>query len=80
MTPAYLELRAGEVEFNAANLGEDDHDFSVRDAAAATSPPSRSGPARATPSGSRSAPASTRCSARSRATRRSGMRADVTVR
>jgi hypothetical protein len=35
VTPAYLELRAGEVEFNAANLGEDDHDFSVRDAAAA---------------------------------------------
>jgi Copper binding proteins, plastocyanin/azurin family len=35
VTPSYLELRAGEVEFNAANLGEDDHDFSVRDAAAA---------------------------------------------
>jgi plastocyanin len=33
VTPAYRELRAGEVEFNAANLGEDDHDFSVRDAA-----------------------------------------------
>jgi hypothetical protein len=35
VTPSYLALRAGEVEFNAANLGEDDHDFSVRDAAAA---------------------------------------------
>ncbi len=35
VTPSYLELRAGEVEFNPANLGEDDHDFSVRDAAAA---------------------------------------------
>jgi plastocyanin len=32
VTPSYRELRAGEVEFNAANLGEDDHDFSVRDA------------------------------------------------
>ena len=32
VTPSYLELRAGEIEFNAANLGEDDHDFSVRDA------------------------------------------------
>ncbi len=31
MTPSYRELRAGEIEFNAANLGEDDHDFSVRD-------------------------------------------------
>jgi hypothetical protein len=30
VTPAYLELKAGEVEFNAANLGEDDHDFSIR--------------------------------------------------
>ena len=28
---SYPELRAGEVEFNAANLGEDVHDFSVRD-------------------------------------------------
>jgi hypothetical protein len=32
VTPSYRELRAGEVEFNASNLGEDDHDFSVRDA------------------------------------------------
>ncbi|HEX5619765.1 MAG TPA: hypothetical protein VFX51_15195, partial [Solirubrobacteraceae bacterium] len=32
VTPAYRELAAGEVEFNAANLGEDDHDFSIRDA------------------------------------------------
>ena len=31
VTPSYRELRAGEVEFNASNLGEDDHDFSVRD-------------------------------------------------
>jgi hypothetical protein len=31
VTPAYRELAAGEVEFNAANLGEDDHDFSIRD-------------------------------------------------
>ena len=29
--PSYRELKAGEVEFNAANLGEDEHDFSVRD-------------------------------------------------
>jgi hypothetical protein len=33
VTPAYRELRAGEVEFHAANLGEDDHDLSVRDGA-----------------------------------------------
>ena len=32
VTPAYRELRAGEVELNAANLGEDDHDLSIRDA------------------------------------------------
>ena len=32
MTPSYRELRAGEVESNAHNLGEDAHDFSVRDA------------------------------------------------
>jgi plastocyanin len=32
VTPAYRTLKAGAVEFNAANLGEDDHDFSVRDA------------------------------------------------
>ena len=32
VTPAYRELAAGAVEFNASNLGEDDHDFSVRDA------------------------------------------------
>jgi hypothetical protein len=31
VTPSYRELKAGEVEFNASNLGEDDHDFSVRD-------------------------------------------------
>jgi plastocyanin len=31
VTPAYRALQAGEVEFNVANLGEDDHDFSVRD-------------------------------------------------
>jgi plastocyanin len=31
VTPAYRELAAGEVEFNAANLGEDDHDFSIRE-------------------------------------------------
>jgi plastocyanin len=36
VAPAYRELRAGAVEFNAANLGEDDHDFSVRDADGAT--------------------------------------------
>jgi plastocyanin len=30
VTPAYRTLRAGEVEFNATNLGMDDHDFSVR--------------------------------------------------
>jgi hypothetical protein len=35
VTPSYPQLRAGEVEFNPTNLGEDDHDFSVRDAAAA---------------------------------------------
>ena len=34
VTPAYRELAAGEVEFNAANLGEDDHDFSIREDAA----------------------------------------------
>jgi uncharacterized cupredoxin-like copper-binding protein len=33
VTPAYRELAAGEVEFNAANLGEDDHDFSIRQGA-----------------------------------------------
>jgi uncharacterized cupredoxin-like copper-binding protein len=32
VTPAYRELAAGPIEFNAANLGEDDHDFTVRDA------------------------------------------------
>jgi Copper binding proteins, plastocyanin/azurin family len=32
VTPAYRVLAAGNVEFNAANLGEDDHDFSVGDA------------------------------------------------
>jgi hypothetical protein len=31
VTPSYRELKAGEVEFNASNLGEDEHDFSVRD-------------------------------------------------
>ena len=31
VTPSYRELRAGEVEFSASNLGEDAHDFSVRD-------------------------------------------------
>jgi copper binding plastocyanin/azurin family protein len=31
VTPAYRVLAAGEVEFNAANLGEDDHDFSIRE-------------------------------------------------
>jgi len=31
VSPAYRELAAGEVEFNAANLGEDDHDFSIRE-------------------------------------------------
>jgi hypothetical protein len=31
VTPSYRELKAGEVEFNAANLGEDEHDFSLRD-------------------------------------------------
>lgn len=36
VTPAYRELAVGEIEFNAANLGEDDHDFSVRDADGAT--------------------------------------------
>jgi Copper binding proteins, plastocyanin/azurin family len=35
VTPAYRALRAGEVEFNAANLGEDDHDFSIRNAGGA---------------------------------------------
>jgi plastocyanin len=30
VTPSYRTLAAGTVEFNAANLGEDDHDFSVR--------------------------------------------------
>jgi Copper binding proteins, plastocyanin/azurin family len=30
VTPAYRVLGAGTVEFNAENLGEDDHDFSVR--------------------------------------------------
>jgi uncharacterized cupredoxin-like copper-binding protein len=35
VTPSYRELKAGEVEFNASNLGEDDHDFSVRDGAGA---------------------------------------------
>ena len=30
VTPAYNELRAGPVEFNATNLGMDDHDFSLR--------------------------------------------------
>ncbi|HET8757726.1 MAG TPA: plastocyanin/azurin family copper-binding protein [Solirubrobacteraceae bacterium] len=34
VTPAYRELAAGEVEFNAANLGEDDHDLSIRQDAA----------------------------------------------
>jgi Copper binding proteins, plastocyanin/azurin family len=34
VTPAYRELAVGEVEFNAANLGEDDHDFSIREDAA----------------------------------------------
>ena len=29
--PAYRELKAGSIEFNANNLGMDDHDFSVRD-------------------------------------------------
>jgi hypothetical protein len=33
VTPSYRELRAGEVEFNATNLGEDEHDFSLRDGA-----------------------------------------------
>jgi hypothetical protein len=32
VTPAYDELQAGPVEFNATNLGMDDHDFTVRDA------------------------------------------------
>jgi hypothetical protein len=32
VSPAYRELAAGEVELNAANLGEDDHDLSIRDA------------------------------------------------
>jgi hypothetical protein len=31
VTPSYRELRAGDVEFSASNLGEDEHDFSVRD-------------------------------------------------
>jgi len=30
VTPAYRTLKAGAVEFNATNLGMDDHDFSVR--------------------------------------------------
>ena len=30
VTPAYRVLAAGTVEFNATNLGMDDHDFSVR--------------------------------------------------
>ena len=30
VTPAYRTLAAGTVEFNATNLGMDDHDFSVR--------------------------------------------------
>ena len=30
VSPAYRTLAAGQVEFNAANLGEDDHDFSIR--------------------------------------------------
>jgi plastocyanin len=30
VTPAYRTLAAGTVEFNASNLGMDDHDFSVR--------------------------------------------------
>ncbi len=30
VTPAYRVLGAGTVEFNATNLGMDDHDFSVR--------------------------------------------------
>jgi uncharacterized cupredoxin-like copper-binding protein len=30
VTPAYRTLRAGPIEFNATNLGMDDHDFSVR--------------------------------------------------
>jgi plastocyanin len=30
VAPAYHELRAGPVEFNATNLGMDDHDFSIR--------------------------------------------------
>ena len=40
VTPSYRTLAAGTVEFNAANLGEDDHDFSVRagDANLATLP------------------------------------------
>lgn len=40
VTPAYRVLGAGTVEFNATNLGMDDHDFSVRlgDAVLATVP------------------------------------------
>ncbi len=30
VTPAYRTLKAGPIEFNATNLGMDDHDFSVR--------------------------------------------------
>jgi len=30
VAPAYTELKAGPVEFNATNLGMDDHDFSIR--------------------------------------------------
>lgn len=30
VTPAYRVLKAGPVEFNATNLGMDDHDFTVR--------------------------------------------------
>ena len=30
VAPAYHELQAGPVEFNATNLGMDDHDFSIR--------------------------------------------------
>jgi Copper binding proteins, plastocyanin/azurin family len=33
VTPAYRVLKAGDVEFNASNLGMDDHDFSIRNGA-----------------------------------------------
>ena len=68
---SYRTLAAGTIDFNAANLGEDDHNLSVR--AAARSTAGWTSPrATRTRSSSPSRPGPTRSTARCRATRRRG--------